>query len=58
MQHAGLEWLFRVANEPTRLAKRYAIDGYWLVAVLLPLSLQQRLFGRRGLEALAESSTV
>ena len=54
MQHAGLEWLFRVVNEPTRLAKRYAIDGYWLVAVLVPLSLQQRLFGRRGLEALAD----
>ncbi len=47
MQRAGLEWLFRVGNEPTRLAKRYAIDGCWLVAVLLPLSLQQRVSGRR-----------
>ena len=52
MQRAGLEWLFRVSNEPTRLAKRYAIDGYWLLAVLLPLSLQQRLAGRRALETL------
>jgi N-acetylglucosaminyldiphosphoundecaprenol N-acetyl-beta-D-mannosaminyltransferase len=51
MQRAGLEWLFRVSNEPTRLAKRYAIDGYWLLAVLFPLSLQQRFFGRRALEA-------
>jgi N-acetylglucosaminyldiphosphoundecaprenol N-acetyl-beta-D-mannosaminyltransferase len=47
MQRAGLEWLFRVANEPARLAKRYAIDGYWFVAVLVPLSLQQRLLARR-----------
>jgi N-acetylglucosaminyldiphosphoundecaprenol N-acetyl-beta-D-mannosaminyltransferase len=47
MQRAGLEWLFRVANEPTRLAKRYAIDGYWLLAILVPLSLQQRLVARR-----------
>ncbi len=47
MQRAGLEWLFRVANEPTRLAKRYAIDGYWLLAILVPMSLQQRLLARR-----------
>ena len=58
MQRAGLEWLFRVSNEPTRLAKRYAIDGYWLVAVLLPLSLQQRVFGRRPLEPLADGSAA
>jgi exopolysaccharide biosynthesis WecB/TagA/CpsF family protein len=51
MQRAGLEWLFRVSNEPTRLAKRYAIDGYWLLAVLFPLSLQQRFFGRPALDA-------
>jgi N-acetylglucosaminyldiphosphoundecaprenol N-acetyl-beta-D-mannosaminyltransferase len=47
MQRAGLEWLFRVANEPTRLARRYAVDGYWLLAILVPLSLQQRLLARR-----------
>jgi exopolysaccharide biosynthesis WecB/TagA/CpsF family protein len=58
MQRAGLEWLFRVMNEPTRLAKRYAIDGYWLVAVLLPLSVQQRVFGRRAIEALADGPAV
>ena len=58
MQRAGLEWLFRVVNEPTRLAKRYAIDGYWLVAVLVPLSLQQRVVGRRAVEALADGSAA
>jgi len=47
MQRVGLEWLFRVAHEPARLAKRYAIDGYWLLAILVPMSLQQRLAARR-----------
>ena len=26
MQHAGLEWLFRLANDPRRLAGRYLVD--------------------------------
>ena len=47
MQRVGLEWLFRVAHEPARLAKRYAIDGYWLLAILVPMSLQQRIAARR-----------
>ena len=44
-------------HEPARLAKRYAIDGYWLLAVLVPLSLQQRIAARRALEPVAEGST-
>ena len=31
MQQAGLEWLFRAAQEPRRLAGRYAIDATWLL---------------------------
>jgi N-acetylglucosaminyldiphosphoundecaprenol N-acetyl-beta-D-mannosaminyltransferase len=35
MQHAGLEWLFRLAQEPGRLWKRYIVDDLpvlgWLV---------------------------
>jgi len=27
MQHAHLEWLFRVANEPRRLFKRYFVGN-------------------------------
>jgi N-acetylglucosaminyldiphosphoundecaprenol N-acetyl-beta-D-mannosaminyltransferase len=27
MQHSGLEWLFRLASEPRRLAHRYIIDN-------------------------------
>jgi exopolysaccharide biosynthesis WecB/TagA/CpsF family protein len=57
MQRVGLEWLFRVAHEPARLAKRYAIDGYWLLAILVPLSLQQRVAARRVPSPVAEGST-
>jgi N-acetylglucosaminyldiphosphoundecaprenol N-acetyl-beta-D-mannosaminyltransferase len=31
MQQAGLEWLFRAAQEPGRLAGRYAVDATWLL---------------------------
>jgi UDP-N-acetyl-D-mannosaminuronic acid transferase (WecB/TagA/CpsF family) len=31
MQDAGLEWLFRVAQEPRRLTGRYFKDAAWLV---------------------------
>jgi len=31
MQRAGLEWLFRVAQEPDRLIGRYVLDATWLV---------------------------
>ena len=31
MQAAGLEWLFRLIQEPRRLARRYATDAAWLV---------------------------
>ena len=36
MQSAGLEWTYRLACEPTRLAKRYLVDdlpfAFWLLA--------------------------
>jgi exopolysaccharide biosynthesis WecB/TagA/CpsF family protein len=38
MQAAGLEWLFRLAGEPCRLARRYLIDS----PVVVPLLLAQR----------------
>jgi exopolysaccharide biosynthesis WecB/TagA/CpsF family protein len=31
MQKAGLEWLFRVAQEPERLLGRYLLDATWLL---------------------------
>lgn len=30
MQRTGLEWLFRLAQEPRRLFARYIVDGLWL----------------------------
>jgi UDP-N-acetyl-D-mannosaminuronic acid transferase (WecB/TagA/CpsF family) len=42
MQKNGLEWLFRLLHEPRRLFKRYALDGWWLVTVLFPLTLRYR----------------
>jgi N-acetylglucosaminyldiphosphoundecaprenol N-acetyl-beta-D-mannosaminyltransferase len=47
MQRAGLEWMYRVAHEPARLARRYAIDGLWFVAVILPAALYARVTDRR-----------
>jgi N-acetylglucosaminyldiphosphoundecaprenol N-acetyl-beta-D-mannosaminyltransferase len=41
MQHAGLEWLFRLATDPRRLARRYLIDSPHIVSLLL----KQRLGG-------------
>jgi N-acetylglucosaminyldiphosphoundecaprenol N-acetyl-beta-D-mannosaminyltransferase len=31
MQEAGLEWLYRLAQEPNRLFARYVTDAAWLV---------------------------
>lgn len=33
MQHAGLEWLYRLYREPKRLAGRYLKDAFWLVPI-------------------------
>ena len=38
MQHTGLEWLYRVAQEPSRLARRYMKNAFGL-ALHLPMEL-------------------
>jgi N-acetylglucosaminyldiphosphoundecaprenol N-acetyl-beta-D-mannosaminyltransferase len=35
MQHAGLEWLFRLLTEPRRFARRYLIDNLLLIGHML-----------------------
>jgi N-acetylglucosaminyldiphosphoundecaprenol N-acetyl-beta-D-mannosaminyltransferase len=35
MQHADLEWLYRLGHHPRRLARRYLIDSHPVVALLL-----------------------
>jgi len=46
MQSAGLEWLFRLLQEPRRLTARYATDAAWL-AWLVPGLVSRRLIGSR-----------
>jgi len=44
----GLEWFYRFLREPRRLGGRYALDAWWLLTTLVPLSLHERAFaGRR-----------
>ncbi|MDO9712569.1 WecB/TagA/CpsF family glycosyltransferase [Paracraurococcus lichenis] len=42
MQQVGLEWLFRLASEPRRLARRYIVDNGAFVAMVLRHLLSQR----------------
>jgi N-acetylglucosaminyldiphosphoundecaprenol N-acetyl-beta-D-mannosaminyltransferase len=41
MQHAGLEWLFRLGQEPKRLFKRYATTNSMFVYLLLKEKLKR-----------------
>lgn len=47
MQRCGLEWLFRVLHDPRRLARRYMVDAVWLLVVIVPALVGERLL-RRG----------
>ncbi len=46
MQARGLEWLFRLAREPRRLARRYARHNPRFVARAVPALVRQRLAQR------------
>lgn len=46
MQHAGLEWLHRLSQEPRRLARRYLVQGLPFAARLLCGSICSRLTRR------------
>ena len=41
----GLEWVYRLIQEPRRLGLRYAACAAWLVGVLVPMAAWQRLVG-------------
>jgi N-acetylglucosaminyldiphosphoundecaprenol N-acetyl-beta-D-mannosaminyltransferase len=43
LRHVGLEWLFRLAVEPRRLFRRYAVGNAVFVELLLRDALHQRL---------------
>ena len=46
MQAVGLEWLFRLIQEPRRLFRRYTTDAAWL-AWMVPGLISHRLMGSR-----------
>ena len=50
MQRSGLEWLFRVANEPRRLWRRYLVNNTWFVTLVLAEAC--------GLKRYAETASV
>lgn len=47
MQESGLEWLFRLAQEPRRLFTRYVTDGLWLARFAVGAAYER--FAPRGL---------
>jgi len=47
MQRTGLEWLFRVVHEPSRLGIRYFVDAWCLLTIFVPMTLLQRRLTRR-----------
>jgi N-acetylglucosaminyldiphosphoundecaprenol N-acetyl-beta-D-mannosaminyltransferase len=44
MRSSGLEWLFRLASEPGRLARRYLVDDLPFALRLLTVCFMKRLF--------------
>jgi N-acetylglucosaminyldiphosphoundecaprenol N-acetyl-beta-D-mannosaminyltransferase len=44
MQGAGLEWAFRLSQEPGRLWRRYLIDNSWFVFELLCQKLHLKTY--------------
>ena len=46
MKKTGLEWVFRLVQEPRRLIKRYLVDGIPFAGVLLCSSALRRCTGR------------
>jgi N-acetylglucosaminyldiphosphoundecaprenol N-acetyl-beta-D-mannosaminyltransferase len=46
MQRAGLEWLFRLVQEPRRLARRYLVSNAAFVVLLTRAVVRQRIVRR------------
>jgi N-acetylglucosaminyldiphosphoundecaprenol N-acetyl-beta-D-mannosaminyltransferase len=58
VRRSGLEWLYRLVQEPRRLALRYATCAIWLVGVLVPLAAWQRVIGGTPAAAIAGGDRV
>jgi exopolysaccharide biosynthesis WecB/TagA/CpsF family protein len=50
MQRAGLEWLYRLAQEPRRLAFRYLVYNPWFVAAVLRQKISATAYPAEGRE--------
>jgi N-acetylglucosaminyldiphosphoundecaprenol N-acetyl-beta-D-mannosaminyltransferase len=48
MQRTGLEWLFRLLQEPRRMFRRYARTNTWLVALVARELVRRRITRRAG----------
>jgi N-acetylglucosaminyldiphosphoundecaprenol N-acetyl-beta-D-mannosaminyltransferase len=48
LRHIGLEWLFRLAVEPRRLARRYIVGNAIFLWLLARDALRRRRFRSRG----------
>jgi N-acetylglucosaminyldiphosphoundecaprenol N-acetyl-beta-D-mannosaminyltransferase len=58
VQKVGFEWLYRLAQEPRRLARRYVIEGLpFMVALTHDALVVRRATGRRATAALPPAST-
>lgn len=51
VQRVGLEWLHRLMQEPSRLARRYLADGLPYAAVLIAGAARERIMGSGELRA-------
>jgi hypothetical protein len=60
MQRAGLEWLFRLLQNPKRLSRRYLIRGPAILPLLWRLELRVRtaVISGGGIEALATQKAL
>jgi len=58
MQRFGLEWAFRVAQEPRRLFRRYARDVGWLVVLTARVLRSRGQFFGSGPQGTAEKSPL
>ena len=57
LQRAGLEWLWRLANEPRRLARRYLLEDLPFVPHLFGQSLRERIRRRSARGRAADDPT-
>jgi N-acetylglucosaminyldiphosphoundecaprenol N-acetyl-beta-D-mannosaminyltransferase len=58
MQQAGLEWTFRLFQEPSRLWKRYLVDDLPIFFYLITRQASSRLFGSSSVEVESHAAVV